>query len=256
MPRKFPVKPGDCFRLGGDHLLLCGDATKKADIDRLVGKNGKVALIACDVPYGIAAVQSKAGFGNVRMNKEIANDDFCSDEEYADFTKRWLSAIKPHLVAKNSVYVFNSDRMIFALRDGMLKAGAKLSQLIVWVKNQAVMNRKDYLVQHELIAYGWFGTHAFAKSQDKSVLFYPKPARSAYHPTMKPLPLMRRLILNSSAIGDYVYDGFCGSGQTLLACEQTARKCFAMEIDPGYCATILERYAALTNKKVGLTNRK
>src|SRR3990170_4310635 len=67
------------------------------------------------------------------------------------------------------------------------------SQLVIWVKNHAVIGRKDYLPQHELIVVGWYGTHAFRRSKDKSVLCYPKPHKSTRHPTQKPIPLVRHL---------------------------------------------------------------
>lgn len=95
---------------------------------------------------------------------------------------------------------------------------------------------------HELIAYGWSGTHAFRKAKDKSILFCPKPSKSALHPTQKPVSLLRRLILNSTDLGDIVYDCFAGSGSTGIACEQTKRKCVMVEFDPEYCQTILDRF--------------
>jgi len=108
----------------------------------------------------------------------------------------------------------------------------------------------DYLPQHEFIAYGWFGTHEFHKSKDKSILFYPKPNKSKLHPTMKPVGLLRRLILNSTKVGDAVYDPFGGSGSTLIACEQTKRRCLTIEVDPKYCQTIIDRFNKLTGKEV------
>jgi DNA modification methylase len=119
-----------------------------------------------------------------------------------------MDAITSHLERKNSFYIFNADKMVFALRDGMLKAGLKFAQLLIWVKTHAVIGRLDYAPQHELIAYGWFGTHEFVKGKDKSVLVYPKPNKSKMHPTTKPIPLIRHLILNSTRIGDVVYDAF------------------------------------------------
>ncbi|MFH1749562.1 MAG: DNA methyltransferase [bacterium] len=150
---------------------------------------------------------------------------------------------------KNSAYIFNSDKMIFALRQGMLDAGFKFSQLLIWVKSHAVIGRLNYLPAHELIAYGWFGTHEFKKSQDRSVLFYPKPNKSKLHPTMKPIPLLRNLLLNSSSIGDIVFDGFLGSGSTILAAEQVKRVCLGCEIDPKYCQIILKRVEKATGYK-------
>lgn len=81
---------------------------------------------------------------------------------------------------------------------------------------------------------------------DKSVTFYPKPSSSKLHPTMKPVGLLRRLILNSTKVGDTVYDPFGGSGSTLVACEHTKRKCIMVEMDPEYCETIVARWQKLT----------
>jgi DNA modification methylase len=139
--------------------------------------------------------------------------------------------------------------MVFALREGMLASGFKLAQLLIWVKSSAVIGRLDYAPAHELIVYGWFGVHEFCHSKDKTVLYYPKPNKNAMHPTTKPIPLIRRLILNSTKIGDIVYDGFLGSGTALLACEQTKRKCVAVEIDPEYCETTIMRFERLTGIK-------
>ena len=242
------IKQGDVYQLG-EHRLLCGSATDKENIKRLIGKD-KIRLITCDVPYAINYVGNKIDFKQkIAKPKNIIGDQFQSETEYRNFTKEWLNTITPYLERKNSIYIFNCDKMIFALKEGMEDAGIKFSQLLVWIKNHAVIGRKDYLIQHELIAFGWFGTHMFTKSQDKSVLFCPKPNKSKNHPTQKPLSLMRRLILNSSEIGDFVYDGFSGSGSTLLACEQTKRKCLAVEIEPEYCETIIKRFEALTNIK-------
>jgi len=139
--------------------------------------------------------------------------------------------------------------MVWSLREGMVEAGFKLAQLLVWVKSQSVVGRLDYAPQHELIVYGWRGTHAFRRSKDKSVLFYPRPSKSKFHPTTKPVGLIRRLILNSTKTGDVVFDGFLGSGTTLLACEHTKRKCVAVELDEEYCLTVIRRWEALTGLK-------
>ena len=241
------IKIGDVFQLG-EHRLACGDCRNTALLKRLIGSD-RVASINCDPPYGVAYTQSKAGFSQVRKAKNIANDEEVSEETYTKFTKEWLNAIKIFLTPKNSIYIFNCDKMLFALREGMLQAGFKFSQLLIWVKNHSVIGRKDYLPQHELIIYGWHGTHDFKKAKDKSVLLFPKPNRSSLHPTMKPVGIIRHLILNSTKVGDTVFDGFCGSGTCLIACEQTKRKCLAMEQDVEYCQTIIDRWQQLTGKE-------
>lgn len=241
------IKQGDMFRLG-NHLLACGDSRNKELIAKLVG-NYKIKAIVSDPPYGVAVTESKRDFQTLVKDKVVANDHIQTDAEYQTFTQDWLSAVTPHLERKNAVYIFNADKMVFALRDGMLEAGLKFAQLLIWVKTHAVVGRLDYAPMHELIVYGWYGTHEFLKSKDKSVLVYPKPNKSTMHPTTKPIALIRHLILNSTHIDDVVFDGFLGSGTTLLACEQTKRICIGVELDPEYCQTIIDRYEKLTGTK-------
>ncbi len=244
-------KDGDIVRLG-DHILICGDATKV--------NLGKLQLtfnaIITDPPYAIDYVKSKEGIQGVSKDKDIANDGFMTDSEYAEFTKAWLAPALPFLSKKNSIYVFNCDKMIFALRQAFVDLKLKVSQLIIWVKDRAIIGRLDYLPQHELILYGWHGTHDFKRGKDKSVIFAQKPSKSVLHPTMKPVGLMRKLILNSTDIGDTVYDPFGGSGSTLIACEQLKRKCVTVEMDAEYCAVIAARFEKLTGITPTIWQRK
>jgi DNA modification methylase len=232
----------------GEHRLAHGDTRDPELLKRLIGIE-KINLICCDIPYGIEVVESKRNFRPLAKDKLIANDHVQSDEEYRRFNVDWLGAVKPFLSSKNAAYVFNADKMVWPLREAMIVSGFKVAQLLIWVKSQAVIGRLDYAPQHELILYGWHGTHIFRRSKDKSVLFYPRPSRSKLHPSTKPLQLIRRLILNSTELGDTVFDGFLGSGTTLLACEQTKRRCFAVELDPEYCQTTIKQWEQLTGKK-------
>jgi DNA modification methylase len=247
------VKTGNIFQLG-EHKLTCGDINDKNLLKALIGEDRIISTII-DPPYGVAYVESKSGFKQkLACEKIIANDHEQTDKEYEDFSFNWLENIKPYLAKKNSIYIFNSDRMVFALRQAMIRAKYKFAQLLIWVKSHAVVGRLDYLPQHELIAYGWFGTHEFKRSKDKSVLFYPKPNKSKLHSTMKPIGLLRNLILNSTKIGDVVFDGFGGSGSTLIACEHTKRKCLIIELDGSHCSTIIARWEKLTGLKAKKLN--
>ena len=242
------VPMGTLVKLG-KHYLIRGDSRDPETVKKLM-RNENINMCLCDPPYGVSLVESKAGFsGNKNDFKPIENDHEQSDEEYRKFTSDWITTMKPHLAKKNSLYIFNSDKKIFALRDGMLNSGCHFAQLLIWAKTNAVIGRLDYLPQHELIAYAWIGTHKFMRSKDKSVLICPKPQKSPYHPSTKPVGLLRRLILNSSNINDVVYDNFGGSGSTLLACEQTERRCFMVEMDEDYCKTIISRFEKLTGIK-------
>lgn len=237
------IKYGDAFRVG-NHIVACYDARDRKLISKLVGET-KIRAVIVDPPYAIRMVESKIGFSKIKVPKKILNDNISSETEYIKFTEDWISPILPHLASKNSFYVFNADPMIFALREGMKRSGVKFSQLLIWIKNQAVINRKDYLIQHELLAYGWYGRHEFLKSKDKSLLYYPKPVKNLLHPTQKPVGLIRRLILNSTKIGDMIYDCFAGSGTSAVAAEQCKRSSISIERDKAYCRTILERMEKL-----------
>jgi DNA modification methylase len=240
--KQLRFKTGDVIHLG-DHVLLCNDSTK-VDLSFV----REIHAIVTDPPYAVDYAASKRGFQPVAMDKDIANDGFMTDKEYTDFTTGWLKPAMAHMANKNSMYVFNSDKMIFALRQAFIELGLKVAQLIIWVKDHAIIGRLDYLPQHEFILYGWRGTHDFKRGKDKSVIFVPKPKRSKLHPTMKPISLLRRLILNCTSVGDTVYDPFGGSGSTLIACEHTKRKCVMVEMDLEYCDVIVRRWEKLTGK--------
>lgn len=240
------IKYGDIVQLGR-HRLACGDSRDANLVHKLLNTR-IVKLILADPPYGVGLVEGKKGFNGGTKHKVIVNDHIQCKEDYQQFTKDYLDVIKPYLATKNALYLFNSEKMLCPMLHALEDSGYHSAQLLIWVKNQAVINRMDYLVQHELIVYGWFGKHEFIKSKDKSVLFFPKPLKNIQHPTMKPLGLLRSLILNSTRIDDLIFDPFLGSGSTLLAAEQTRRCCFGIEIDPYYCQIIMDRF----EKSIGI----
>lgn len=247
------IKYGDIFLLGDKHKVACGRSDDAELVKKLIG-DSKVRTVITDPPYGVAYVENKAHFketikANLSNTTVIEGDQLQTEEEYVEFTKKWIDIIKIYLEPKNAFYVFNSDKMVCALIKGMRDAGLYYSQLIIWLKNTSILGRKDYNPQHELIAYGWFGTHKFERGKDKSVIFCPKPVRSKLHPTMKPIPLLRKVILNSTKAKDIIYDGFLGSGSLIIAAEQTGRICYGVELDPFYCETTIKRYESFTGQQ-------
>jgi site-specific DNA-methyltransferase (adenine-specific) len=237
----------------GEHIIAQGDSTDPEFVSRLT-KDITIRAVIADPPYGVAYVENKDWVGlrgasmvnAVKGRKKIAGDQLQTEREYAEFTRKWIEAVKPNLAPKNSFYIFNSDWMICALREGMKSAGLYYSQLIIWIKNSMVLGRKDYNPQHELIAYGWYGSHKFERSTAKSVIFCPKPQKAKLHPTMKPVELLRKLIANSTKTGEWVCDPFLGSGSTLIACEHLGRRCLGIELDEGYVKTAVARWEKLT----------
>jgi DNA modification methylase len=243
------VNRGDIFEVGG-HIIGCGDSTDREFAKKVIGKN-KIRTILCDPPYGVAYVENKKGFAKlgVKDEKIIAGDHLQSEEEYENFTKKYLGITIPYLEEHNAVYIFNADPMFPSLRSGMKQAGFYYSQMIIWLKNQPVMSRKDYLSQYELIAYGWFGKHKTERSKSKNVIYYPRPSKSKLHPTQKPIGLLRRIIPDSTKIGDIIYDPFLGSGSTAIASHHLGRKCIGIELDESYVEISIARLEKLTGVK-------
>lgn len=123
--------------------------------------------------------------------------------------------------------------------------------MIIWKKNHFVLGRQDYQWKHEPILYGWLSGekhHFYGDRNETTVWDIDKPLRNAEHPTMKPIELVTKAIANSSLMGDIVLDLFGGSGSTLIACEQTGRICYTMELDPKYCDVIISRWEKLTGQ--------
>jgi DNA modification methylase len=102
---------------------------------------------------------------------------------------------------------------------------------------------------YELVAYGWFGKHKMERSKARNVIYHPRPTKSKLHPTQKPVGLLRKLIPNSTKVGDVVYDPFLGSGSTAVACEHLGRKCIGIELDASYVESAVKRLEKLTGEK-------
>ena len=239
----------------GDHRLLQGDALKMEDVDRLFGSD-KASLILTDPPYGVDYVESKQEFlQTIHHDSKKAHAPIKGDsgtDDYYRFSRIWLDLAQPHLTAKNAFYIFNGDTKLREFMNALHDAKYTKSALLIWIKNRFVVGRKDYHPQHELIVYGWHGTHSYFGNKDKSALFYANPRKNALHPTMKPPPLLRRLLYHSTKPGDVIYDPFGGSGSTLVACEQLGRRCLMIEYEEKYCQAVIGRWEKLTGKKAKL----
>ena len=132
------------------------------------------------------------------------------------------------------------------------------SSTLIWNKDQLVLSRKDYHTKYEPIWYGWKSgearLHPLEDRKQCDVWDFERPKRSDEHPTMKPVALVARAIQNSSNRGDSVLDLFGGSGTTLIACEETDRNCFMMELDPHYVDVIIKRWENMTGEKAARVN--
>ena len=228
------VLPGDIWTVGR-HRLMCGDATKPEDVQKLM--DGKRAnLIVTDPPYGVSF---KSSSGLTIQNDSIKNEEF-----YAFL----LSAFKNMadvLEKGGAAYVFHADTEGLNFRRAFIDAGFHLAGCCIWVKDSLVLGRSDYQWQHEPILYGFLqnGKHPWYSDRKQTTIWkYAKPKRNENHPTSKPLDLLAYPISNSSQENSIVIDTFGGSGSTMMACEQTGRECRMMELDPKYASVILRRY--------------
>lgn len=251
------TKRGQIWKLG-NHVLMCADATSVDDVTRLMNQD-KADLVFTDPPYNVG-IGSKNAFLNTiqiarRCTEDIENDKGMTDEEIGE--KIWYPAFINMRNASSdccSIYVTmpqGGTHMMMMMM--MMKSGWQVKHELIWRKNAPTfsMGRLDYDYQHEPICYGWNITHEFygKGEQNKSVWEFDKPRKCDLHPTMKPISLILNAIMNSSKDGDVVLDLFGGSGSTLIACEQTNRRCRMMEIDPKYCDVIIKRWETLTGNK-------
>jgi DNA modification methylase len=238
LPEQAVSKPGDLWVLG-DHRVLCGDATVKADVERVLG--GQLAdMTFTDSPYNVDYANSPKD--KLRgKHRPILNDNLGSGFEgfLYDCCVNVLS------VTKGAVYWCMSSSELHTLQRAFTAAGGKWSTFVIWAKHAFTLGRADYQRQYEPILYGWPKGHDryWCGARDQGdVWFVDKPARNDLHPTMKPVALVERAIRNSSKSRDIVLDPFGGSGSTLIACEKTGRQARLVELDPRYCDVIVQRW--------------
>ena len=279
IPKVAQAKDGDIYRLG-EHRLICGDSTKQEYINALM--DGDMAdLLVTDPPYNVD-YHAKGG-----LNK-IANDNM-ADSNFIAFLTDAFTCANNAMRAGAAFYIWHADSqgMGFRAAAAAAAAGWTVRQCLIWNKNTLVLGRQDYQWKHEPCLYGWKdgAAHYFVDKrnlltviEDKkdldnmskqemkdllekiflrqelpsTVIDCDKPQRSADHPTMKPIPLMGRLIANSSRRKDIVLDLFGGSGTTLIAAEQLGRKCRMVEYEPIYVDVIIKRWEELTGMKAFL----
>ena len=249
------VHTGELWMLG-DHKLLCGDATKKEDVDRLMAGE-KADMVFTDPPYGVSYTEKNEYLNSIGKPMSAPNaieNDSNTASEMFDLWLNVFTLIGENLADKSSYYICSPQGgELMMMMQAIDQSPLSLKHTLIWNKNEHVLGRCDYHYKHEPILYGWLkkGTHLFYGKGEhtKSVWDIEKPHNSDLHPTMKPVELMQNALLNSSDAGNVALDLFGGSGSTLIACEKLNRKCFMMEIDETYCSVILERWENFTGKK-------
>ncbi len=254
-------KTGDLWQLG-NHRLLCGDAIKKEDVERLM-QGEKADMVFIDPPYAVdygrdqEELQRLSGgkFSKTRKSSRIQGDNLSIQETAENLWKPAFGNMFAVAEDNCSFYMTmcqGGDQMMMMMMM-MMSQHWQIKHELIWVKSSAVfsMGRLDYDYQHEPILFGWKKKHEFYGNGQftKSVWEIPKPNKSDLHPTMKPIALIENALQNSSRLNDNILDLFGGSGSTLIACEKLGRRCYMMEIDEHYCDVIRTRWEAFTGKK-------
>lgn len=263
------IQPGDLITIDG-HRLLCGDSTKAADMAKLFEGQPPADLVHTDPPYN---VDYTGGTG-----MKIANDKM-GEQNFLHFLSEAFSRMFDHTKPGGAIYVWHAESTSVHFRNGFVGAGWSLKQCLIWVKTALVMGRQDYQWRHEPCLYGWKpgAAHYFTderihttvieddldlkkmgkkeliqlvqdmikEPRPTTVLHHDKPTVNDLHPTMKPVKLCAELIRNSTKPGEIVLDAFLGSGSTMVAAHQLARRTFGVELDPKFCQVIVDRMRQL-----------
>lgn len=238
------TKPGDIWTLGR-HRLICGDSTKAETYDLLMGST-KANLVITDPPYNVN-YEGSAG--------KIKNDNM-ADEAFYNFLLDAYTQMHSAMADDASIYVFHADTEGLNFRRAFADAGFYLSGCCIWKKQSLVLGRSPYQWQHEPCLYGWKknGKHQWYTGRKETTIWeFDKPKKNGDHPTMKPIPLLAYPIMNSSMSNSVVLDPFGGSGSTLIACEQTDRICYTVELDEKFCDVIVKRYIEQVGSADGVT---
>jgi len=267
------TKYGQVYQLG-KHRVMCGDATKEDDFKVLMDGQ-KARLIFTDPPYNVDYV-SPAGNSYAKgkyKHKKIFNDNL-RDDECIEFYAKVLDNLYKFSTDDVSIYWWYASRNYWINRAAFIKTGWHISQSIIWVKNGFVISPgQDYHRCYEPCIFGWKkGKKHYSNMNIRNLrdvfnldfsdfvelldFWYEKrdSTISYLHPTQKPVRLAERALKKNSKKNDIVLDVFGGSGSTLIACEQTNRICYLMELDPVYVDVIVKRWEEFTGKKGKLIN--
>jgi DNA modification methylase len=233
-------RAGDLWILG-PHRVLCGDATRIEDVERLMAGE-KADMVFTDPPYNVA-------YEGYTKDKLTIQGDRMSEAEFRSFIESALMSYRHIVKAGASLYVCHASSVQREFQTAIESADFTVRCQIIWAKNTFAWGHGRYKYQHEPLFYchvagetdAWFGDRS-----QSTLWMEKKPAANRLHPTMKPIELIERALRNSSKRGDCIADLFGGSGSTLIACERRGRNARLMELDPGYVDVIVKRWEEFT----------
>ena len=255
------TKPGELWLLGTQRLL-CGDATKAADVQRLMGGQ-RAALMVTDPPYLIDYEGGKHpqswGNGGKQAGRDVASkswdayiDPAAAAAFYVDFLRAALRhALMPDAAIYQCFAILRSELILSAWQS----VGLHAHQVCIWKKSRAVLTHSWFLWDYEPLLIGWpAGRQPKSKPPADTKAVWEiastegNEAAISSHPTVKPVALLRRPIEWHSKPGGLIYEPFCGSGTALIAAEMSGRRCYAIELSAAFCDAAILRWQAFTGK--------
>ena len=276
-PLQPTTRPGDLIHLG-DHRLICADSTDPAATARLLADQ-TVEMVWTDPPYGV-------DLASIAKARGRDHGDMIGDEHEHTATLELVTAALTIAASATqpggAIYCCHPETVGLTFRQAIAAAGWAHKQTLIWVKQQFVIGRQDYQWQHEPILYGWRpgAAHRWHGGFDQgtvldddidltkldrrqlvavirelqndrttTIIREDRPHVADIHPTVKPVALIARCLRNSSTRGATVYEPFAGSGSTLIAAQNTDRRCLAVEVDAGYCDVIIDRWQRHTDQR-------
>jgi DNA modification methylase len=250
VPNEPITKLGDIYQLG-NHRLMCGDSTSIDAVEKLMPETAN--MIFTDPPYLMDFTGGIHADGSKSFNAKhggIKNDKM-SEDDGNDFLDAINSIIK--IKVDGAFYITFYRLGINKYFASMDRTGLQCRSLVIWDKGNHTLSNSDYMSMYEPMFYGWVNNHKFYGGKNGMDIWRIKrTAKNDLHPTMKPVELVDKAILDGSQINASVLDVFGGSGTTLIACEKNNRKARLMELDPKYCDVIIKRWEDFTGQKAVL----
>ena len=255
------TRVGDLWLLGR-HRVHCASALEKASYEALM-QTAKAAMVFTDPPYNVAIEGNVSGLGATHHREFAMASGEMDEAEYTAFLSQACSNLAANSTRGALHFIFVDWRHIGELLAAGRNVYTELKNVCVWVKNHTGMGAL-YRSRHELIFVFKRGGAPHRNNvmlgrygRDRTnVWLYPGPRTPSdegnllvCHPTVKPVRLVADAILDCTARGDIVLDGFLGSGTTVIAAERTARRCYGLEIDALYVDTTVRRWQAYTGEE-------
>ena len=220
---------GDIWQLG-NHRLMCGDSTSIDSIDKLL-EGQKVEMVFTDPPYNI-------DYQGVAGNHDKIKNDKMSDPDFVQF-------LMDSVLGCETMYVCCSWHYAHLFREAMVNIDRTPKAMIVWDKVNPAQHLDKYFKQHEIIFY--YGDYGGQKTLRGDV-WQMKRQKNTVHPTMKPVELIDMAMVDHPD-KKVIYDGFGGSGSTLISCEKNHRHARLMELDEKYVDVIINRWQDFAGKE-------